>query len=89
MIDFEGLRPSHYVLFNVNQVGYYRVMYDRENWMALINELKNENFKHFSPNTRAMLIDDAGVFVENESLDMNIFLELISYLEHEVKCMTS
>lgn len=85
-IEFQiaGLRPSHYILMNLDQIGYFRVMYDEPNWMALATELWEQNFQYFSPNTRAMLIDDAGVFVETEILKLRLFLELIRYLEHEV-----
>ena len=59
-------------------------MYDVVNWIAIAKELNEGNFKDISPNTRAMLIDDAGKFIEMDLLDMNIFLDIINYLQHEV-----
>ena len=59
-------------------------MYDVVNWIAIAKELNEGNFKDISPNTRAMLIDDAGKLIEMNILDMNIFLDIINYLQHEV-----
>lgn len=78
------LRPSHYFIVNTNQIGYFRVMYDNANWMLIAQELNSGDFDEISPNTRAMLIDDAATFVNCGILEMQIFLELISYLKNEV-----
>lgn len=43
---------------NVNQLGFYRVMYDETMWVSIIEELK-ENHTAFSAADRASLIDDA------------------------------
>lgn len=83
-IAVDGVRPSSYFLVNVQQAGYYRVQYDEANWMLIANELSHGNFTAISPNSRAMLIDDAAVFVENGILKIRILLELIKYLEHDV-----
>lgn len=43
---------------NVNQTGFYRVMYDEEMWLSIISLLKT-NHEVFSSADRAGLIDDA------------------------------
>lgn len=43
---------------NVNQTGFYRVMYDEDMWLSLISLLKS-NHELFSSADRAGLIDDA------------------------------
>lgn len=43
---------------NVNQTGFYRVMYDEDMWFSLISLLKS-NHELFSSADRAGLIDDA------------------------------
>lgn len=83
-ISVDELRPSSYFLVNVKQTGYYRVQYDEANWMLIANELSHGNFTAIPPNSRAMLIDDAAVFVESGILRIRILLELIKYLEHDV-----
>ena len=80
----EGLRPSHILIANLNQHGYYRVLYDGPNWRLIAKYLYNGNFSSVSPNTRAMLIDDAAEFAENDMLDIKLFLEMIKHLEKDV-----
>ena len=55
----EGLLPkTEWVVFNVQQTGYYRVNYDQANWDALIQQL-NSNHDIINVINRAQIIDDA------------------------------
>lgn len=83
IINLSNIRPSDYLIVNVNQAGYYRVMYDKANWILIAKYLNSEQFIDFSPNTRAMLINDAGTFFYKKSLDLEIFLTIIGYLKEE------
>lgn len=47
-----------WIKVNVNQSGFYRVMYDETMWADIIDELKT-NHTSFSAADRASLIDDA------------------------------
>ena len=38
-----GSSPNDWLLDNVQQMGYYRVNYDMENWKALIHQLKTDH----------------------------------------------
>ena len=49
---------SQWVIFNVQETGYYRVNYDDNNWKLLIKQLKADHTK-IHVNNRAQLIDDA------------------------------
>lgn len=60
------------------------MLYDDTNWILIANELSHGNLSLIPPKSRAMLIDDASVFVEKGILRFRILLELIKYLEHEV-----
>lgn len=84
-ITLEDVKPNSYFLVNIKQTGYYRVQYDEPNWMLIANELSHGNFSSIPPNSRAMLIDDAAVFFENRVLKIRILLELMKYLEHDVR----
>lgn len=83
-ITLDDVTPDSYFLVNVKQSGYYRVQYDEANWMLIARELSHGNFTAIPANSRAMLIDDASTFLENEILQIRILLELIKYLEHDV-----
>ncbi|KAL7025611.1 hypothetical protein ACKWTF_013562 [Chironomus riparius] len=82
-LNISGLGSNDYIIANVEQKGYYRVMHDEPNWVLIAKELEEGNFNHIPPNTRAMLIDDAAAFVEKEILDIRIFLDIIKYLKLE------
>lgn len=82
--DKFDLRPEDILILNINQQGYFRVLYDDANWMSIAKYLYNGDFKNISPTTRAMLIDDAAIFAGNGKLDMKLFLEILKYLEKDV-----
>jgi hypothetical protein len=80
------LRADSYLLINVDRMGYFRVHYDDANWMLIAKELSRaESSSNISPISRAMLINDAAIFLANGSLSARIFLELIKHLEHDVR----
>lgn len=37
-----GISPKDWILFNINETGYYRVNYDSKNWNMLIEYLKDK-----------------------------------------------
>jgi aminopeptidase N len=86
---FPEIGPYSYLIVNTNQVGFYRVMYDDANWKLIADELYEGNFTSISPNTRAMLIDDSGVFFDKGILNVKLFLEIIKYLEKEVRIVNN
>ncbi|CAG9828443.1 unnamed protein product [Diabrotica balteata] len=67
---------------NVNQTGFYRVMYDDDIWASLIKVLKT-NHKVFSAADRASLIDDAFSLSRAGVLNVSVALELSLYLNNE------
>ena len=46
------------VIFNVQETGYYRVNYDKQNWELIIKQLNEDHTKIHVIN-RAQIIDDA------------------------------
>ncbi|XP_045481382.1 endoplasmic reticulum aminopeptidase 2-like isoform X3 [Harmonia axyridis] len=67
---------------NVNQTGFYRVMYEESMWQELIKVLKT-NHTLLNPADRANLIDDAFTLCRAGLLNASVPLELSSYLVHE------
>lgn len=78
---------SQWYIFNKQQLGYYRVNYDLNNWKNLINVLNSEEFKKIHILNRAQLIDDAMVLAPGGYLNINydIFFGILSYLERETE----
>lgn len=71
-----------WIKLNKNQDGYYRVLYDDENWNYLIKEMKN-NHKIFHVLDRIGLVSDAFALCHANLLTCDKALELITYLPAE------
>lgn len=71
-----------WIKLNADQKGYYRVLYDIDNWNAIIDQLR---FDHtaFTPADRMGLISDAFALCHGNLLDCSIALNLTSYLSKE------
>lgn len=63
--------------------GYYRVNYDDSNWRKIANYLNSDNYTKIHVLNRAQIIDDAYHLMIAHQLDINIFLDLASYLSRE------
>ncbi len=82
--DDDNNLESKWIIGNLKFSGYYRVNYDRENWLLLIDQLKTNHSKIDFVN-RAQLIADSFNLAKANLLDYQIFLNLISYLENETE----
>ena len=76
------VQPNEWIVFNVDEFGFYRVNYDELNWRLLIDGLKT-NHAAFSRVTRAQLIDDAFNLARSGDLNVTFALELSTYLINE------
>ncbi|KAL1493346.1 hypothetical protein ABEB36_011418 [Hypothenemus hampei] len=81
-VRFEVDPDLKWIKANVNQTGFYRVMYEEQMWHSLINILKT-NHTVFSATDRANLIDDAFTLCRAGLLNATIPLELSTYLVKE------
>lgn len=80
------MNPNDWIIANVKHSGYYRVNYDKENWILLANQLK-EDFTLIDPVNRASLIDDSFNLGKAGFLEQTQFLSIISYLDKETDAM--
>lgn len=76
--------PNNYnwLKFNVNQTGFYRVMYEEEMWKSLIKVLQT-NHTALYPADRSNLLDDAFTLARVGSLKSSLALNLTLYLLNE------
>ncbi|XP_029670087.1 glutamyl aminopeptidase-like [Formica exsecta] len=72
-----------WVIFNLQQVGYYRVNYDSKNWQRIAKYLNSREYIKIHVLNRAKIIDDAFRFMITQQLDSFIFWNLTSYLAQE------
>ncbi|XP_029160339.1 aminopeptidase N-like [Nylanderia fulva] len=84
--DFELSLPfkeDGWMIFNIQQVGYYRVNYDDENWRKISSYLKSDNCTKIHVLNRAQIIDDAFHLMIAGQLKASIFWDLTEYLHRE------
>ncbi|XP_019531218.3 aminopeptidase N [Aedes albopictus] len=75
---------NEWIIFNKQQVGYYRVNYDDANWELITNALIN-NVDSIHRLNRAQLIDDAYWLARSGRLDLEILMKLLTYLPNETE----
>ena len=78
--------PKHKALIaNVQQLGFYRVNYDIQNWKLIEKALKQPNHSSIDPITRAQIISDSFHLSEAGYLKYEITLDLSRYLINETE----
>ena len=82
-VPFQGSLNSTY-LFNLEEMGYYRVNYDTTNWQSLSATL-DKNPQAISRLSRAQLLDDSLNLARANLLDYNLALSLTKYLRKETE----
>lgn len=73
---------DEWMLLNVNQVGYYRVNYDQNNWKLLIDQLQQDH-KQISTINRAQILDDLFELARSGVIDYRFAMEATKYLRVE------
>lgn len=71
-----------WLIGNLQHAGFYRVNYDQENWIRLINQLET-NHTIINPINRAQILDDTYNLGRAEIVDQIIFLNISKYLAKE------
>ncbi|XP_025075142.1 aminopeptidase N-like [Pogonomyrmex barbatus] len=100
--DFKKTVPLHYleefnrielsdsekkwIIFNLQQTGYYRVNYNFDDWIKIENYLNSDdNYKEIHVLNRAQIIDDAFYFVTSGKLHSSVLWKLTKYLQKDNK----
>lgn len=76
---------TDWVLFNKQQTGYYRVLYDRKNYNLILKELNSGDLGKIHPLSRAQLFDDIDAFVQSGRLPYDIYFDFVRYLRRETE----
>uniref|UniRef100_A0A6G1SC99 Aminopeptidase N n=1 Tax=Aceria tosichella TaxID=561515 RepID=A0A6G1SC99_9ACAR len=75
-------QANEWMIVNVQQVGYYRVNYDLQNWKLLIAQLQQDHTKIGTTN-RAQLLDDIFELAKSSLIDYQLAMEATKYLKME------
>ncbi|KAL6264835.1 hypothetical protein P5V15_004930 [Pogonomyrmex californicus] len=71
---------SRFIIINRQQTGYYRVYYDLESWLRIINYLNSENYTNINVLNRAQIIDDTFHLAISGKLNFYVFWDV--YMSH-------
>lgn len=72
-----------WIVFNVQQAGYYRVNYDRDSWYRIIDTLTSERFEEIHEINRAAIVDDLLNLARANLLDYDTALSGVNYIKRE------
>lgn len=79
-----NISSSRWIIFNIQQTGYYRVNYDENNWQMIARYLSSRDFLKVHRANRAALIDDAFNLARAGYIDYSIAFNLSKYLVREI-----
>ncbi|XP_070155169.1 aminopeptidase N-like [Polyergus mexicanus] len=79
----ENYKKDGWIIFNLQQAGYYRVDYDIENWKRIATYLNSMEYSKIHVLNRAQIIDDAYYFLTVKQFDSSVFWQLTKYLSQE------
>ncbi|KAL5244511.1 hypothetical protein ACI65C_011922 [Semiaphis heraclei] len=79
---FPAPKNINWYIFNLQSIGFYRVNYEVDNWMALIKQLK-DRYTDIHVLNRAQLINDAFNLAKSGQLNYSVPLHLSKYLKNE------
>lgn len=72
-----------WIIFNVKQTSFYRILYDEANYRLIAKQLNGEGFDVIHVMNRAHLLDDLLEFVKVGRMKVDILFEFLSYLKQE------
>ncbi|XP_052132442.1 aminopeptidase N, partial [Frankliniella occidentalis] len=83
-LDSIGADANQWVIFNVQETGFYRVNYDKTNWRLLGRALRDPAaLRVIAATNRAQLLDDAMNLARGGVLDYETALDVTRYLRYE------
>lgn len=72
-----------WVIFNVQQTGYYRVNYDEDSWNLIKTGLREENQDGIHYLNRAQIVDDSLNFGRSGDMSYDKVFDILTYLTNE------
>ncbi|XP_077536164.1 aminopeptidase N-like [Haemaphysalis longicornis] len=81
-VIFGGPKENHWLILNAQQAYYYKVNYDKSNWLLIVGQLQTDH-KVIHEFNRAQLIDDALDLARAGQLEYNLAFEVLEYLPRE------
>uniref|UniRef100_A0A182QC88 Aminopeptidase n=1 Tax=Anopheles farauti TaxID=69004 RepID=A0A182QC88_9DIPT len=74
---------EHWVIFNLQLAGLYKVQYDRTNYRLIVRQLNGPQYDRIAPLNRAQLIDDAMDLAWTGQQNYGVAFAMMNYLRQE------
>lgn len=84
MILAGSVAEDEWIIFNVQQTGYYRVNYDTRSWQLITDHLSTDSFDQIHVLNRAQLVDDSHHLARAGLLNYDTLMNVMNYLEREI-----
>lgn len=84
-IPFTNTNELPYFILNNQQVGFYRVNYDSDNWGKISKALRSENFGGIHVLNRAQIVDDLFNLARADIVEYDFAMEILEYLQNETE----
>ncbi|XP_068631132.1 membrane alanyl aminopeptidase-like [Battus philenor] len=80
-----GSIGDHWVIFNKQQTGFYRINYDDYTWNLIIMALRGPNRVQIHEFNRAQIVNDAFQFARSGLISYTRAFNILSFLENETE----
>ncbi|XP_075971872.1 membrane alanyl aminopeptidase-like [Anticarsia gemmatalis] len=80
-----GTIGDHWVLFNIQQTGFYRVNYDDYTWNLIIIALRGADRTRINQLNKAQIVNDVFQFARSGLMSYNRAFNILSFLENETE----
>lgn len=84
-INIDNPQELPYFILNNQQVGYYRVNYDSDNWAKISKALRSDNFGGIHVLNRAQIVDDLFNLARAGVVHYDVALDILDYLQDETE----
>lgn len=81
-IDISTLTEGDWLMINVQETGYFRILYDEQNY-KLLSDAMLRDITQFHMLNRAQLIDDTYNLVQTGHLEYDTFFDVVRFLEYD------
>ncbi|KAM3967291.1 membrane alanyl aminopeptidase [Aphomia sociella] len=78
-----NITEESWVLFNIQETGFYRVNYDDASWTKIANALKGEDRTNIHNLNRAKIVNDLFAFYNADEVSFKRLYEVLDFLKSE------
>ncbi|XP_047984433.1 membrane alanyl aminopeptidase-like [Leguminivora glycinivorella] len=83
-LNLTGISETHpWVIFNVQETGFYRVNYDEHSWKLIANALKGNLREQIHHLNRAKIVNDLFAFVYADEVKFDQLFQVLEFLSDE------